>query len=87
MQKAAIFNRPTIFGKSGDTYLGAGETGSEVLTGEKHLKDDIKEAVADTGQVTTVNVNVYPSKGMDEKRLAKYTIEEIKRQMREEMAI
>lgn len=62
MQKAAIFNRPTIFGKSGDTYLGAGETGAEVLTGEKHLKEDIKEAVADAGNVTTVTVNVYPSK-------------------------
>jgi uncharacterized protein YukE len=86
MNKAAIFDKPTIFGRSGNTYLGAGETGSEVLTGEKHLKEDIAEAVSDAGNVTTVNVTVYPSKGMDEKQLAKYTIEEMKRQIRKEIA-
>lgn len=47
MDNAMILNDATIFGASGGHLLGGGEAGNEVVAGEAHLMDMIREASAE----------------------------------------
>lgn len=46
MHNAIVLDSPTIFGMMGNTLLGGGETGREVITGEGHLLDMISASVS-----------------------------------------
>ena len=47
MDNAMILSDATIFGASGGHLLGGGEAGNEVVAGEAHLMDMIREASAE----------------------------------------
>jgi len=71
MQSGVILNRPTIFGASGGSLLGAGEAGPEVVVGASSLFEMIRSAVGST----TINsggntINVYAAEGQDVRALA-----------------
>lgn len=61
MDGAMILDSPTIFGMANGNLLGGGEAGREVVSGEAHLIDLIRQAVAEvqtSGNVyQTINVN------------------------------
>lgn len=45
MDEAMVLNNPTIFGMQGGNLLGGGEAGAEVISGEAHLMDLIRQVV------------------------------------------
>lgn len=45
MDSAMVLNDPTIFGMAGGKFLGGGEAGNEVVSGEAHLLDLINGSV------------------------------------------
>ena len=65
MRNGMILNSPTIFGMQNGRLLGGGEAGSEVVVGTNSLMNMIRAASGEN-----VTINVYPSAGMDERRLA-----------------
>lgn len=65
MRDGMILNSPTIFGMQNGRLLGGGEAGSEVVVGTNSLMNMIRQASGES-----VTINVYPSAGMDERRLA-----------------
>lgn len=73
--EAQILKGATIFGMntSGDLLAG-GERGPEVVVGESHLIDLIKDNVKPTQPIV---VNVYGAEGQDEETLAQKVIEKI----------
>lgn len=71
MNKAMVLDGPTVFGASGSSLLAGGESGAEVVSGEAHLVDLIKDAVTGGARaVPSITIIVNPSQGMDEKQLA-----------------
>lgn len=78
MEDGMILNRPTIFGASGGSLLGAGEAGSETVVGTSSLISMIRQAVqegmgyapGDTNNYGGVTVNVYGAPGQDVEELA-----------------
>lgn len=67
MENGMILNSPTIFGMQNGRLLGAGEAGSETVVGTNSLMSMIQAA---TASASAPVINVYPSAGMDERRLA-----------------
>lgn len=73
MQDGMILRGPTIFGAAGNTLLGGGERGAEVVVGLGSLESIIRSAV---GQATYNNtyggttINVYGAPGQDVEELA-----------------
>ncbi len=70
MQNGMILNSPTIFGMKGNQLLAGGESGPEVVVGASSLYSMIRSATADAGN-SSITVNVYPSPGMDENKIAR----------------
>lgn len=75
MNQGMILNRPTIFGASGGSLLGAGEAGSETVVGTGSLMSMIRTAVGESMYGPTTNyggvtVNVYGAPGQDVEELA-----------------
>jgi len=76
MDNPMLLNSPTIFGMSGNSLLGGGEAGSEMVIGVQTLMDSIRQAVAGLVMGTTninyggVTVNVYSQPGQDISELA-----------------
>ena len=77
MDRPMILDNPTIFGAAGGQLLGAGEAGTEVVSGLGTLLSMIKDAVGASG--TTINqnvtygdtqINVYGAQGQDIEALA-----------------
>lgn len=54
MDNAMLLNSPTIFGASGNTLLGAGEAGPEVVAGASKLMDMIRSAVGADGNTAVL---------------------------------
>lgn len=53
--EGGILNKPTIFGKMGNTYLGGGEAGAEAIAPIDVLQQYVKEAVRqETGEIAGV---------------------------------
>ena len=82
MNAARILRRPTIFGASDGQLLGGGEAGAEVITGEQHLYNMIRQA--SQGETTINNYfNIYAQPGTDIQELGEqimeYITESIKR--------
>lgn len=59
MTEPVILDQPTIFGMQGGNLLGAGEAGSEVVSGTDKLAELIRQNTA--GNV--ININVYGAEG------------------------
>lgn len=59
MTEPVILDQPTIFGMQGGSLLGAGEAGSEVISGTDKLAELIRQNTA--GNV--ININVYGAEG------------------------
>ena len=69
MNAARILRGPTIFGEQNGQLLGGGEAGAEVVTGEQHLYNMIREA--SRGETNVYNTfNIYAQPGMDIQALA-----------------
>lgn len=68
MDNAMILNGATIFGQNGNTLLGGGEAGPEVVVGAGTLMEMIREASG--GQNNDITINVYASPNHDEKKIA-----------------
>ena len=82
MNAARILRRPTIFGASDGQLLGGGEAGAEVITGEQHLYNMIRQA--SQGETVINNTfNIYAQPGTDIQELGEqimeYITESIKR--------
>lgn len=58
MDNAMVLDNPTIFGASNGSMLGAGEAGREVVSGESHLMDMIREASNNGSNAELLNVLV-----------------------------
>lgn len=90
MDNAMILDGATIFGMAGNTFLGGGEAGTEVVSGAKTLMDMIRQAVFDVFRPTTqsgrldmnVVINITPAPGMSEKELADYAIDRLRIEVR-----
>lgn len=85
MNNAMVLRSPTIFGVSGGSLLGGGESGAEVVAGESHLLQMISDAVDSTAGMN-VTVNVYATPGMDVNELADVTIEKLQKKIKREGA-
>ena len=69
MNAAHILRSPTIFGEQDGQLLGGGEAGPEVITGEQHLYNMIRQA--SRGETNVYNTfNIYAQPGMDVRALA-----------------
>ena len=73
--EAQILQGATIFGlgANGDVLAG-GERGNEVVVGEEHLVDLLRE---NSGGASNITVNVYGAPGQDEDTLAQIVIDKI----------
>ena len=70
MNAARILRGPTIFGEQNGQLLAGGEAGNEVITGEQHLYNMIREA--SRGETVINNTfNIYAQPGMNIQELAK----------------
>ena len=54
MNSAYVLSSPTIFGAAGNSLLGGGEAGNEVITGESHLLDMIMGSVQVVNERTSI---------------------------------
>ena len=73
--EAQILQDATIFGLGANgEVLAGGERGNEVVVGEEHLIDLIRENNGGAGSIT---VNVYGAPGQDEETLARIVIDKI----------
>lgn len=73
MQNGMILNGPTIFGQQGNTLLGGGEAGAEVVVGASSLMGMIQNAVGNAVGGTSlggVTMNIYGAAGQDVEELA-----------------
>lgn len=72
MDTAYVLDQPTIFGAAGGSYLGAGESGREIVAGEAHLLSMIRDVVQAKpgGAVINNNFTIVASPDMDKKALA-----------------
>ena len=70
MDNAMLLNDPTIFGMSGNTFLGAGEAGPEVVSGADTLMKMISKAVKGSMGAPVININVYGANIQDDQKLA-----------------
>lgn len=73
--EAQILQGATIFGLGANgEVLAGGERGNEVVVGEEHLVDLLRE---NSGRAGNITVNVYGAPGQDEDTLAQKVIEKI----------
>lgn len=73
--EAQILQGATIFGLGANgEVLAGGERGNEVVVGEEHLVDLLRE---NSGRAGSITVNVYGAPGQDEDTLAQKVIEKI----------
>lgn len=89
MHTPMLLNKPTIFGASGSSLLGAGEAGVEVVTGADKLMNMISRAVGQTinNSYGGITVNVYQQQGQDSKALVDTMMQELTRAIkRKDMA-
>ena len=70
MDNAMLLNDPTIFGMSGNTFLGAGEAGPEVVSGADTLMKMITKAVKGSMGAPVININVNGANIQDDQKLA-----------------
>lgn len=70
MDNAMLLNDPTIFGMSGNTFLGAGEAGPEVVSGADTLMKMISKAVKGSMGAPVININVDGANIQDDQKLA-----------------
>lgn len=68
MDNAMLLNGATIFGANGNTLLGGGEAGPEIVVGAQTLMNMIREANGGGGK--DITINVYASPNHDEKKIA-----------------
>ena len=66
MTEPVILDQPTIFGMQGGSLLGAGEAGSEVVSGTDKLAELIRQNTS--GNI--ININVYGAEGQPIEELA-----------------
>ena len=85
MNNAMLLNGATIFGMAGNTFLGGGEAGPEVVSGADTLMTMIRSAVegaskpaSGQGEATVyMNINVAAAPGMSEKELVDRMIDKV----------
>lgn len=87
MQNGMILTSPTIFGASGNTLLGAGEAGAEVVVGAGSLSRMIQNAVNNTYNNGGNTINVYGAAGQDVHELAEAIADIINADVRSKGAV
>lgn len=71
MDNAMLLNDPTIFGMSGNTFLGAGEAGPEVVSGADTLMNMISKSVKSAmSGAPVINITVNGANIQDDDKLA-----------------
>ena len=87
MDNAMILDGATIFGASGGKFLGGGEAGREVIAGESHLVNLIRNAVGGKSPVINNYVNIDGAQYTDAREVARVVGEELMKQYRREAAV
>lgn len=76
--EAQILKSATIFGiTNGGQLLGGGESGNEVVVGEKHLLDMIAQTQRENTQSGDIIINIYGAEGQDEEQIAEKVIDKL----------
>lgn len=79
MDNAMLLNDATIFGMSGNTFLGGGEAGPEVVSGADTLMKMITKAVKGSMGAPVININVNGANIQDDQELAERIAFEMQR--------
>lgn len=87
MNTGVILNEPTIFGMSGNTLLGAGEAGPEVVAGASSLYNMIRSAVSEESAAGETVINVYGAPGQDVRALAQIVADLVNHEVRAKKAV
>lgn len=82
MDNAMLLNGATIFGAYGNTLLGGGEAGPEVVAGANTLMDMMREAVGGSNNQAVYNITVNGGDFGDREELAEYIALELEKQRR-----